>query len=100
MDKINCPSWEGCAAPLCPLEPLTGAQWFPDEDICNTLAYRQTHWIKIQRKIKRLHLKSLIEHDHCFTLPALQAMKKVRHPKGMLPEDLYKNGRDRTSTMG
>jgi hypothetical protein len=28
----------------------------------------------------------------------LQSMKAVRRPKGMRPEDLYKNSSDRTST--
>jgi len=89
MDKINCPSWEGCAAPLCPLEPLPGAQWFPNEDICHTFAYRQIHWIKMQRKIRKLYVKGDVNADYCFTLTLLEAIRVPRKgTHGISPEYL------------
>ncbi|MFA5399421.1 MAG: hypothetical protein WC169_11250 [Dehalococcoidia bacterium] len=93
MDKINCPSWEGCAAPLCPLEPLPGAQWFPNEDICHTVLLRKLPWIRVQRKIKRRYLKGQIDSDFCFTLPTLQAIKAPRKgTHGISPEAMYRKG--------
>jgi len=92
MEKINCPSREGCAAPLCPLEPGPDAQWFPDEDICHTRTFRQAYWVDIQRKIKRRYMKGQIDNANCFTIPMLQSKIRVRHPKGILPEDLNRNG--------
>lgn len=94
MDKINCLSWEGCAAPLCPLEPLSYAQWFPDEDICKSLIIEKPAWVKTQHKIKCLYLKGKMDNDCCFNLQMIEAIKSVRHPKGLPPEDLYRNGTD------
>lgn len=92
MTPEECPSWEGCSAPLCPLEPLTDSQWFPDEDICHSRVITKTSWIKTQRKIQRLFLKGRIDSETCFTIPALGEIKAVRHPKGIRPEDMYRNG--------
>ena len=97
MRPQECPSYNGCSAPLCPLEPVPDAQWFPDEDICNSRAINKPQWVITQRKIQRLHLKGRLDDDRFFTVPMLQAMKKVRHPKGMLPEDLYRNATGSTA---
>ena len=87
------PCMETCEAPLCPAAGHDKAQWFPDEAICHAKTTDKPAWIKIQRKIKRRFLKGLIAGDEaCFTIPMLQAMKAVRRPKGMRPEDLYRNG--------
>lgn len=91
MNPQDCPSWEICAAPLCPIDCHEKAQWFPDEDICNSKTIAKPFWVKTQRKIKKLYSKAIVSDEYCFTLPMLQAMKVVRRPKGMRPEDLYKN---------
>jgi hypothetical protein len=50
--KVLCKYFDGCSAPLCPLdEGVTDGTWFPDEDIC-----RQAHvpeWVKRQKKVAR-----------------------------------------------
>jgi hypothetical protein len=76
------------------------AQWYPDEDICHAKTANKPAWVKTQRKIRRLYLEGGISGDEtCFTLTMLQSIRTVRHPKGMRPEDLYKNRGGRTSTM-
>lgn len=88
--KLPCQA--NCDAPLCPLEYRDKAQWFPDEEICRSRAHLHLHWIKMQRKIKRLLINGKILGDEtCYTLPMLQAIKSVRLPKGVRPEDLYRN---------
>jgi hypothetical protein len=56
MDNSKCPSFEGCKAPLCPMDDFfkNGAIWFTDEDICISLKFRKEHWYKIQKRIKKL----------------------------------------------
>lgn len=99
MNNIHC-NKEGCIAPICPADIRSGAQWFPDEDVCKSLAYSQLAWLKTQKKIKRLNSRGGIsDAETCFTQPMLQAIKVVRRPKGMRPEDLYKKGNGWTSTM-
>jgi hypothetical protein len=89
MDKINCPSREGCAAPLCPLEPHPNSQWFADEDVCNSKSVSKPHWVKTQRKIQKLFLRELITDAECFTIPTLQTIKRVRKGlRGMKPENM------------
>lgn len=54
--KVNCIRFEGCTAPICPLdESFTKAVWYPDEDICMVRTYRREHWRIIQRKIKKVN---------------------------------------------
>ena len=92
-NNTKLPCQDNCDAPLCPLECHEMAQWFADEDVCRSRAHWHIHWIKIQRKIKRLLVNGRIPGDEtCFTLPMLKAMKSVRRPKGIRPEDLYRNG--------
>jgi len=93
MTDKNCFSFNGCSAPLCPHDNRPGAQWFPDEDICNTIPFRKLPWVRVQRKIKRRHLKGQIDGDYCFTLPMLQAIKAPRKgTQGISPEALYRKG--------
>jgi len=93
------PCYANCDAPLCPLEYANNSQWFPDEDICKLRSYKQLSWIRTQRKIKRLLLQGRISGDEtCFTVPMLQAVKAVRRPRGMRPEDMYRNVGGRPST--
>lgn len=91
----QCPSWEGCSAPLCPIDKSFGlALWFPDEAVCNAFAYRGTSlrlrsgqaWRKAQAKIA----KRCIDRDTCYTVKMLSAVRLVgRGIKGITDsEDL------------
>ena len=90
--KLSC--MDNCDAPLCPLAYQNSAQWFPDEDVCKSLAYRRLPWIRTQRKIHRLYLKGGIAGDEtCFTQSMLENIKHVRKGiQGIKPENLYKRG--------
>ena len=75
----NCPSWKGCNASICPLEPssVQYSLWYPGEDICKALAYRQERWYKNQRKINRLFNKGQIDDDRYFTYAMLSSIERV-----------------------
>ena len=53
MNKLECPYFDSCNAPLCPLdeEGLKKAIWYPDEGICKRRLNRP--WLKIQKKIAK-----------------------------------------------
>lgn len=98
MNNVTCPSYDGCSAPICPLDSRPGAQWFPDEDVCACHLYRKQPWIRVQRKIKRRYLKGQINSDYCFTLPMLQAIKAPRKgTQGISPESMYRNSTGQAS---
>jgi len=53
LTREDCPKFDKCGAPLCPLDPesLKDGIWYPDEEICkrkNTPA-----WVRAQRKIAK-----------------------------------------------
>jgi len=48
----DCPQFDGCSAPICPLFG-NGGIWYPDEEICTSRSYSALSWIKQQRKIAR-----------------------------------------------
>lgn len=57
---IDCQSYEGCSAPLCPLmaDLLPRAVWYSDEEVCRKKgATRLYPWVKLQRRISRLPAK-------------------------------------------
>ena len=49
----ECPRFEKCDAPLCPLDSdsLKNGIWYPDEEICKYQEVNQLDWIKRQRKL-------------------------------------------------
>lgn len=50
----QCPSYNGCFAPICPLDAsFKLARWYPDEPICQAMAYRRDEWLRAQVKISR-----------------------------------------------
>ncbi len=48
-----CPKYEGCSAPLCPLDvnSLQNIIWYPDEEICKFKPFGGLLFIRNQRKI-------------------------------------------------
>ena len=49
----ECPRFEKCDAPLCPLDSdsFKNSIWYPDEEICKYQKVNQLEWIKRQRKL-------------------------------------------------
>jgi hypothetical protein len=52
---MNCPRFETCSSPICPLavDILTQVCWFADEETCGLQEFRSLPWVKLQRKIAR-----------------------------------------------
>ena len=49
----DCPKWDSCSAPICPLEDKIknlNYIWYPDEEICPK---HKNQFIKTQKKIKK-----------------------------------------------
>lgn len=63
MKMQDCPSFEGCDAPLCPLDSsLTSRVWYVDEPICNANAQGgKRRWIRKQRLIARRKYKKYLD---------------------------------------
>jgi hypothetical protein len=74
----DCPYFETCSAPLCPLDNKTlhKAIWYPDEEICNSQKYCNTYWIKRQRKIAR----KMKNFNNYFTIGMLKSNKVDFYP--------------------
>lgn len=53
--KEECPSFEKCEAPLCPLDDnVNDGIWYPDESICKAWGMSMKYpWIRMQKKIAR-----------------------------------------------
>lgn len=58
----ECPSFESCSAPLCPLDAkLTDRIWYTDEPVCSGRAAKGCRWVKKQRSIVRRQTKSWLD---------------------------------------
>lgn len=80
----DCPSFTGCAAPLCPLaDNLKHCIWYPDEAVCPSRLFR-TPWVVIQRRIAR-RAKDTARY---FNVRMLESIRAV-HPstKGINPNE-------------
>ena len=56
MSARDCPRFDSCSAPICPMEPasLVKGTWFPAEDqLCKLEKYGRTPLVSRQRKIAR-----------------------------------------------
>ncbi len=82
----QCPGFEGCKAPICPLDAsFLKATWFPNEPICQGRAYRRERWRKVQVRISR----TAKDHETCYTAAMLSAVRQVRGGiMGLNPEDV------------
>jgi len=71
----DCPRWERCSAPLCPISPdLARAVWFPEETICRWEAHTEKPWVKTQAEIARLPGRKKRGY---FTVAMLRAIRSV-----------------------
>lgn len=75
-DKVDCPKYEDCSAPICPLQRYTIDRgiWYPDEDICTAKRFQTLAWVRTQRAITRAGAAD----DRYFTAPMLNSVRQVR----------------------
>ena len=58
MNAIECPYFDTCNAPICPLdENKEKAIWYSDEAICKNRDFSNLDFIKTQKKISKLNKK-------------------------------------------
>jgi len=79
--SIECNSFEGCDAPVCPRQKLD-TSWFSDEDICLNQQHSKDMVIKNQKKIKKATGGKNVGY---FTIPMLNVNCVVK--KGILGLD-------------
>jgi len=72
--RVDCPSYELCAAPLCPMDVDLGRRvWFPNEPVCRLR--KCPGWVRTQRRIAKL---PGIKQDRYFTIRMLNSIKQIR----------------------
>ena len=76
MEKTNCQKYDGCSAPICPLDKssITDGVWYADEEICQLRKFQQLPWIKKQKLV----VKAGASVDKYFTVEMLLAKKQIR----------------------
>jgi len=56
MKAIECPYFDSCNAPICPLDENKGkAIWYSDEAICKNRDFSDLEYIKTQKKIAKVN---------------------------------------------
>ena len=89
MNERLCNLFEACEspeAPLCPIQEntLKHAIWYPDEPICQSKQFQDVPWIKKQKQIAALRLKT---NAGFFTVRMLDAIHMVtKNLKGADPD--------------
>ena len=74
MTNKECPRFDGCNAPLCPLDTERQYRfWYPDEDICKLQA-AATDWVRRQRRVA----KKAIDTGLFFTIKMLSHNCRIR----------------------
>lgn len=93
MNELNCPKFEDCSAPLCPLEKnsLKNGVWYADEEICRRKDFQGLDWIKRQRAITRLGASP----DRYWTIGMLKVIRQVRRGiEGIDPDQPLKQAKE------
>jgi len=58
MKAIECPYFDSCDAPICPLdENKEKTLWYSDEAICKNWDFSDLEFIKTQKKVSKLNKK-------------------------------------------
>ena len=80
----ECRFYEGCTAPLCPLNTNLGrSTWYPGEPVCHLK--EAPDWVRKQRRIARLQG---IDQSRCFTIHMLDSLAQVHKGlQGIVPDD-------------
>jgi len=77
MEAIECPYFDSCDAPICPLdENKENAIWYSDEAICKNLEYSGLEFIITQKKIEKVNKTHSV--NGYFTLKMLNQKIIVR----------------------
>ena len=93
QSKPDCPKFDDCSAPLCPLQQNTvdGGIWYPDEEICKRRNFQNLDWIRKQKAI----IKAKAPNDRYFTVEMLKAIKQVRKGiEGIDPDQPLEQGQE------
>ncbi len=91
--KQDCPHWDTCDSPLCPLDAtsLEHGVYYGDEDVCKRRDFAGLPWVKAQRAIAKLGLGV---DDGFFTVAMLSAVKQPRPGlKGLNPDIEFSESR-------
>jgi len=74
LNKFNCPNFDTCSAPLCPLDEnsIKNEIWYPDEEVCHKRD--APDWVKKQKAIAKVKAPS----DKFFTVVMLRALRQIR----------------------
>jgi hypothetical protein len=77
MISKQCPYFEKCNAPICPLNPdIEKAIWYSSEEICRNKEFKNLSFIINQKKIAKLNQKHVIQ--GFFTYTMLNRTLKIR----------------------
>ena len=76
MNKANCPNFDDCESPLCPMDEdsIRNGVFYPDEQICTRRGFQNLDWLRKQKAI----IKAKAPNDRYFTVEMLQAIRQVR----------------------
>lgn len=74
MNKVTCPKFEDCSAPLCPLDKdsIKNGIWYCNEEICHRRG--TPDWVKKQKAIVRARAPN----DKFFNISMLEAITQVQ----------------------
>jgi hypothetical protein len=84
--RDDCPKYEICGAPLCPLanNELAKNVWYPDEEICAARKFARMPWVRKQKLIAKKYGSA----DRYFTVRMLDAVARViRGIEGANPDN-------------
>lgn len=87
--NVDCPHFEICEAPLCPLQERSKKYglWYGDEEICKVRKFQTLFWVKKQKQIAKLGLTA---DDGFFTVEMLNSLRKItKGLKGADPNDYH-----------
>ena len=84
----ECPKFDTCSAPLCPLDPeLKKRIWYWDEPICKNKKFQKLRWIKKQKSIQKRKFKSWLKKP----ITIIDLIRASR-PRKLTPEERAKIG--------
>jgi len=81
MKVEDCPKYDTCSAPMCPLSNPEKVIWYADEEICKNREFFDLIWIKNQKK----YSKKVKDYSKYFNFKMLKQNCKVT--KGIIGLD-------------
>ena len=87
----ECPHFDDCSAPLCPLDPDNEQRsWFSDEDICQRIGMDNAEFVPVQRRIS----KAGVDRGTYFTVSMLNHNIVISKALQGLDPDSYRPRKD------